>query len=92
MHRPPAAAAVLACAAVIASCGGGDEDRDPPAEPPAELLATAVANPATSGDADIDLNVVLEGSSPLGGYHDGLGGGGVRARRGGRAAELRLHH
>lgn len=67
MHRPPAAAAVLACAGVIASCGGGDEDRDPPAEPPAELLATAVANPATSGDADIDLNVVLEGSSPLAG-------------------------
>lgn len=31
------------------------------------MLATAVANPATSGDADIDLNVVLEGSSLLAG-------------------------
>ena len=50
----------------LAACGEED-DPDPPDQPPAELLREAAANPATSGEAEIDLSIRLDGSSLLAG-------------------------
>ena len=57
---------LLALTLALTSCGG-DSEREPPSEPPAELLREAVDNPAQSGEAEIGLNVVLEGNSLLAG-------------------------
>jgi hypothetical protein len=59
-HKIGLCVAVLAAAA-LAGCGGGEPD--PPDEPPAQLLAEALANPVTSGESSIDLDLDLEGSS-----------------------------
>ncbi len=56
--------ALAAGALVLAACGGEPE---PPAEPPAELLRTAIENPAPSGETTIDLAADLRGSGPLAG-------------------------
>lgn len=61
------AAAALAATVALSACGGGDEDHPTPTEPPAELLRQAAANPAQSGNADINLDMNLEGSSLLAG-------------------------
>ena len=54
--------------ALLAATGcGGEDEREPPSEPPAELLRQAVQNPAQSGEAEIGLSVVLEGNSLLAG-------------------------
>jgi hypothetical protein len=60
----PAAVAVLSVA-LLAGCGGGDSDHEPPSESPEELLREAVANPATSGEAEIDVDATLKGDSLL---------------------------
>lgn len=67
MSRAATAAATLLGALALVSCGGGDEDQPTPTEPPAELLAQAAANPATSGDAAIDIDLDLQGDTPLAG-------------------------
>jgi hypothetical protein len=51
--------------AFLASCGG--EDPQPPDERPAALLRQAAAQPPSSGDAEIAVDVVLEGDSLLAG-------------------------
>jgi hypothetical protein len=56
--------AALAAASLAAACGG---DHDPPDEPPARLLAEALANPVSSGETAIDLELYLEGDSFLAG-------------------------
>ncbi|MDP9189923.1 MAG: hypothetical protein M3O25_11795 [Actinomycetota bacterium] len=63
---PPLTALVLAVSSIVTACGGGEE-HEQPSEPPAELLAGAVANPARSGDSEIELDLALEGSSLLAG-------------------------
>lgn len=60
------AAAALALGVALAGCGG-DSDREPPDEPPAELLRTAAANRVTSGEADLSFEAELEGDSSLAG-------------------------
>lgn len=62
-----AAGALLACllGAGLAACGGGEPET--PSEPPAELLARAAANPASSGEARIGVDAVLRGDSLLAG-------------------------
>jgi hypothetical protein len=62
--RSAAAAALLAIA--LSACGGGS-DPEQPSESPEELLREAVANPATSGEAEIDVDATLEGDSLLAG-------------------------
>lgn len=61
-----ASAAALVAVLALGSCGG-DGERDPPSEPPAELLATALANPAQSGVSQIQLDLGIEGDSLLSG-------------------------
>jgi hypothetical protein len=61
-----AAAACAVASAALLSCGGGDSHDEPPDVPPAELLRRAVADPAPSGIATVQLQVGLEGNSPLG--------------------------
>jgi hypothetical protein len=60
-------AAALACLAVgsqvLLGCGGSDPE--PPEEPPAVLLERALAAPISSGEVEIDAEVVLEDSSLL---------------------------
>ena len=67
MSRAAAGVAALAGALVLAACGGGDEDHPTPTEPPAELLEQAAANPASSGEAAIDIDMDLEGDTILAG-------------------------
>ena len=62
----PLALAALALAAGAAISGCGDE-RGAPEQPPAELLRTAAADPARSGEAQVDLELRLDGSSLLAG-------------------------
>jgi hypothetical protein len=50
----------------LAACGG-EPDPPTPSEPPATLLAKAAANPAQSGVATVQLDLGLEGDSPLAG-------------------------
>jgi hypothetical protein len=57
-----AAAGALA----LAGCGGGG-DPETPSEPPAELLRTAIENPAQSGESRIVFATQLEGDSLLAG-------------------------
>jgi hypothetical protein len=57
----PALLTVLAAA----GCGGSDEP-EPLSEPPAELLADALANPPSSGEVRIDADAELDGGSLLG--------------------------
>ena len=67
LTRPIAPAALvgaLAASLVLGSCGEGHEA---PSEPPAELLRKAVANPASSGEAEIELDANLEGETLLAG-------------------------
>lgn len=60
-----AAAAILAALLIaLAGCGGEPETPD---EPPAELLRSAAANPVTSGEAEVDLALELDGDSLLAG-------------------------
>jgi hypothetical protein len=56
-------AALLAVS--ISACGGSDPE--PPDEPPAALLREAAANLPASGEAEIGVDVVLEGDSLLSG-------------------------
>src|SRR5687767_14552489 len=51
----------------LAAPGCGGEDPEPPDVPPAELLQRAVADPAASAVASIDLDARLEGESLLAG-------------------------
>lgn len=67
MIRALAALAALAGALALSACGGGEEDQATPTEPPAGLLAQAAANPATSGEASIEIDMDLEGDTPLAG-------------------------
>lgn len=64
--RVAAALGSLGIAAALTACGGG-EDPATPSGPPAELLTAAVADPATSGEADVELSLELEGDSSLAG-------------------------
>ncbi len=67
MSRAAAGVAALAGALVLAACGGGDEDHPTPTEPPAQLLEQAAANPASSGEAAVDIDMDLEGDTILAG-------------------------
>jgi len=58
--------AAAAGAVMLAACGGG-EDPATPSEPPAALLANAAADPATSGEAAIDVALDLQGDTLLAG-------------------------
>ncbi len=66
MTRRRLAAATLA-AFLIALAGCGDGEPETPDEAPAELLREAAANPVSSGEAEIDLALDLEGDSILAG-------------------------
>jgi hypothetical protein len=65
--RIHAVVAALALALGAAGCGDGGSDHEQPSETPEELLRQAVANPATSGEAQIDVDATLEGGSLLAG-------------------------
>lgn len=62
-----AASTATALAIAAPACGGGDSDHEQPSESPEELLREAVANPATSGEAQIAFDANLEGDSLLAG-------------------------
>ena len=66
-RRASMALASLGLAIALAACGGGDDDPATPSEPPAKLLAAAAADPATSGEASIELDMDLRGDSALAG-------------------------
>ena len=57
----------LALAPVLAVSGCGDGEPELPSEPPAELLREAVANPASSGESAIGIDLLAEGDSLLAG-------------------------
>lgn len=63
---PRSAAAATLLAIALSACGGGS-DPEQPSERPDELLRQAVANPATSGEAAIDVDATLKGDSLLAG-------------------------
>jgi hypothetical protein len=62
-----ATAWIAAGAAATALLAGCDRDRDPPDEPPAELLRSAAMNPVDSGVSQIELDLTLQGESLLAG-------------------------
>jgi hypothetical protein len=57
---------VAVSVAFLAGCGS-DSDPEQPSDSPEELLREAVANPAASGDAEVDVDAILEGDSLLAG-------------------------
>ncbi|MDP9228139.1 MAG: hypothetical protein M3M99_03685, partial [Actinomycetota bacterium] len=52
----------LALTLVVASCG---EDPETPDQPPAQLLDEAFAQPPSSGEAVVDIELALEGQPLL---------------------------
>ena len=66
MNRLLPAVLALLAAGSAPGCGGG-EDREPPSEPPAQLLSDALANPPSSGEVSLDAGAELAGDSLLSG-------------------------
>lgn len=67
MLKPTLGASLALLALLASGCGSDEEPREPPDKPPAALLAQAVADPAASGVATIQLDLELEGDSRLAG-------------------------